>query len=112
LGYSKFLNLLKKSKFVITDSGGIQEEITSHLVNKCAIVVRPNTERPESIESGHSRLLSDFSKNKLVNKIYELYNDLEHGIEFRISPYGVGNSAQRIVDVLLEHYQPVSKILN
>jgi UDP-N-acetylglucosamine 2-epimerase (non-hydrolysing) len=112
LGYSKFLNLLKKSKFVITDSGGIQEEITSHLVNKCAIVVRPNTERPESIESGHSRLLSDFSKNKLENEIYKLNNDLKHGIDFRGSPYGVGNSAQRIVDVLLEHYQPVSKILN
>ena len=112
LGYLKFLNLLKKSRFVITDSGGIQEEITSELINKCAIVVRPNTERPESIESGHCRLLSDFNKNRLVNEIYKLNNDLDHGIELSRSPYGVGDSAQRIVNVLMDHYQPVSKILN
>lgn len=111
MGYSNFLNLLKNSKFVITDSGGIQEEITSNLINKCAIVVRPNTERPESIRSGHSRLLYEFSKDKLLGEIHKLNDDLVNGIDLAQSPYGIGDSSQKIVKALLENCAPISKIV-
>jgi len=37
-------------KFVITDSGGVQEEITSPMINKRALVLRECTERPESVQ--------------------------------------------------------------
>lgn len=112
LGYIKFLKLLQKSTFIITDSGGIQEEITSDLIKKCAIVVRPNTERPESIDSGHTRLLSNFNKDKLLDEINKLNNDIKKGINLSSSPYGIGDSAQRIVNIIKNNYNPPSKILN
>ena len=56
VGYLDFLRLLRKCKFVITDSGGVQEEITSPQINKRALILRDCTERPESVESGHSVL--------------------------------------------------------
>jgi len=49
VGYLDFLRLLRNCKFVITDSGGIQEEITSPMINKRGLVLRDYTERPESV---------------------------------------------------------------
>ncbi len=57
VGYHEFLRLLKNCQFVITDSGGVQEEITSPLINKKALIFRESTERRESIISGHSILV-------------------------------------------------------
>jgi len=54
LGYMRFMNLIFNSSFVITDSGGIQEE-TSYLGIPC-LTVRPNTERPITISQGTNRL--------------------------------------------------------
>ena len=54
VGYREFLGLLSKCRFVITYSRGVQEEITTPLINKRAIILRECTERPESVESGHS----------------------------------------------------------
>ena len=54
VGYFDFLTLLKICKFVISDSGGIQEEVTSPHINKYALILRDSTERPESVASGHT----------------------------------------------------------
>lgn len=54
LGYIDFMSLMYNSRFVITDSGGIQEE-TSYLGIPCA-TLRPNTERPITISCGTNRL--------------------------------------------------------
>lgn len=112
MGYFNFLSLLRKSKFVITDSGGIQEEITSPLINKYALVVRPNTERPESVASGHSRLLTAFSKDNLLNEIQRIEDGLLKDININQSPYGNGDSAQRIVEVIIDQYQTVAKFVS
>ena len=45
---------MKNCQFVITDSGGIQEEITAPQINKKALVLRNSTERYESLLSGHA----------------------------------------------------------
>lgn len=56
LGYFDFINLIKNSKGVVTDSGGIQEE-TSHLGIPCC-TLRDNTERPITIQKGSNKLFS------------------------------------------------------
>lgn len=86
LGYFDFLNLVKQSSGVITDSGGIQEE-TTHLGINCA-TLRDNTERPITISHGTNKLfpIQDISDNtdreitfhlkkKLNKKKIDLWDD-------------------------------------
>ncbi len=54
LGYLDFLALMAKARLVLTDSGGIQEETT--ILGVPCVTIRPNTERPITIESGTNRL--------------------------------------------------------
>jgi UDP-N-acetylglucosamine 2-epimerase (non-hydrolysing) len=55
LGYFDFQKLVRESKFVLTDSGGIQEETT--FLQKPCLTLRPNTERPSTVEIGTNALL-------------------------------------------------------
>lgn len=55
MGYLPFLALLKRSSFILTDSGGVQEEATS--LRKRCFTLRKNTERPSTIESGSNTLI-------------------------------------------------------
>jgi UDP-N-acetylglucosamine 2-epimerase (non-hydrolysing) len=54
LGYKAFMNLIFGCKFVITDSGGVQEE-TTYLKIPC-LTLRPNTERPVTVSEGTNKL--------------------------------------------------------
>jgi UDP-N-acetylglucosamine 2-epimerase (non-hydrolysing) len=54
--YIRFMDLIMRARFVLTDSGGIQEE-TSYLGVPC-LTLRPNTERPITVEKGTNRLCS------------------------------------------------------
>ena len=102
LGYLDFLKLLSKCRFVITDSGGIQEEITSPRINKRAIILRDCTERPESVESGHS-FLCKIDYKTILEQIERLTknNSREKVSE---SPYGSGDAAVKITDILKERF--------
>lgn len=98
LGYIEFMKLVKNSKFVLTDSGGIQEE-TSYFGIPC-ITMRSNTERPITLSEGTSYLagedidLAQYLADYLVRKQY--FN----------APSNIdlwdGKTAQRIFDVLEE----------
>ena len=101
LGYLDFLKLLQKCRFVITDSGGVQEEITSPLINKRAIILRDCTERPESVESGHS-VLCKIEYDAILSEI-EKFNT-EHKSLPNCSPYGDGDAAIKIVDILQDKF--------
>ncbi len=99
LGYLDFLKLLIKCRFVITDSGGIQEEITSPKINKRALILRDCTERPESVESGHSVLCKMEHKAILEQiKIFEM-NDSKN-LPSTKSAYGHGDAAIKIAEIL------------
>jgi UDP-N-acetylglucosamine 2-epimerase (non-hydrolysing) len=98
LGYRDFLKMLNKCRFVITDSGGIQEEITSPRINKRAIILRDCTERPESVESGHS-FLCKIEYKTILDQIERFDMDDSNKITTG-SPYGVGDSAVKITDIL------------
>jgi UDP-N-acetylglucosamine 2-epimerase (non-hydrolysing) len=101
-GYSGFLRLLRKCKFVITDSGGVQEEITSPQINKRSLVLRDCTERPESVESGHS-VLCKIEHNVILEQIKSFQMNDGKSLVTK-SPYGVGDAAIKIVKILEEKF--------
>jgi UDP-N-acetylglucosamine 2-epimerase (non-hydrolysing) len=100
LGYLDFLKMLSICRFVITDSGGIQEEITSPLINKRAIILRDCTERPESVQSGHS-VLCRIEYESILEQIKRFTKD-ESKMKVSESPYGSGDAAIKITDILIE----------
>ena len=57
VGYFEFLVLMKHCSFILTDSGGIQEEASAPNIRKKVFVLRDNTERPESVESGYAEVV-------------------------------------------------------
>lgn len=93
LQHNELLNILKNCRFVITDSGGIQEE--SSFLNKKVIVCRKTTERPEGINSGHIILCEEPSKfNERAETIKSSYT-----VQSKC-PYGNGKSSSKILKLL------------
>jgi UDP-N-acetylglucosamine 2-epimerase (non-hydrolysing) len=94
LSHQDLLNILVKCKFVITDSGGIQEECS--FLGKKAIVCRKETERPEAI--GHTTQLCE-SPAELKSMVFEMMEKYELQYEHQC-PFGDGQSAKKIVKIL------------
>ncbi len=96
-GYLDFLSLMKNCKFVVTDSGGIQEECTSPFLAKKVIVLRDSTERPEAIKNGNVKLMQ-LNHQKIAKQIkFEWEYDFK---KLQLSPYGNGNAARKIITIL------------
>ena len=95
IGYLEFLNLMINSKFVLTDSGGIQEETT--VLNIPCITLRKNTERPITVVQGTNTVVGDDQDKilKEVNKI--LSGKYKKG---KIPQYWDGKAAKRIVRII------------
>ena len=102
VGYLDFLALMKNCAFVLTDSGGIQEEVTAPSINKKVFVLRTSTERPEAVESGHATVVGvDQDRFPLMIK-----RELEHGLStIRGHPYGTGDASKKILDILQEFFE-------
>ena len=99
-GYLDFLALMESCSFVLTDSGGIQEEVTAPSINKNVFVLRTSTERPEAVKSGHAEVVG-VNPTEFPKKIQ---SKLASGSEKpRPEPYGDGKASQRIIDILIEH---------
>lgn len=92
-------NLMKRSYLVLTDSGGLQEEVPS--LGKPVLVLRNVTERPEGIEAGTLKLagvekenIYNLTKELLTNKkVYESMAQAKN-------PFGDGNASARIVEAI------------
>ena len=99
LEYASFVWLLSQCHFVVTDSGGIQEEAPSF--GKPVLIMRKETERPEGIEAGIARLVGTDSES-IYREARRLLDDPEAYDEMAQArnPYGDGQAAQRIVEVL------------
>lgn len=95
-GYKQFISLLKYCKYVITDSGGIQEEVTAPSIQKRAYVLRRSTERTDACRSGHVLLLGENQKTYW----FMIYEDQRQEKYFMPCPYGNGTASKQIVDVL------------
>jgi UDP-N-acetylglucosamine 2-epimerase (non-hydrolysing) len=100
LDYVALVQVMKRSRLIVTDSGGIQEEAPFLAVP--VLVVRETTERPEAIEAGVARLVGT-ARAAIVESACELLtDDAAHGAMARhVSPYGDGHAAPRIVERLL-----------
>lgn len=90
--YNEFISLLAKTKFVITDSGGLQEE-TSFLGKKC-IVCREKTERLEGIDT--FAFLCP-SPNNLADIFYKINSD---HVPYGNCPYGDGHASKRVYEII------------
>ena len=95
LGYFDFGKLVAKSKFVITDSGGIQEETTVYRIP--CITIRENTERPITITDGTNNLAGN-NRELITGFVDQILNDeWKKGI---IPKYWDGKTAERIIAFL------------
>lgn len=99
VGYLEFVFLMHRSKIILTDSGGIQEEAPS--LGKPVVVMRESTERPEGVEAGVVILAGANCKNILEN-VNRLLNDKgEYDRMSKIqNPYGDGLASHKIVSSL------------
>ncbi|MFQ6676178.1 MAG: non-hydrolyzing UDP-N-acetylglucosamine 2-epimerase [Fidelibacterota bacterium] len=92
LKYGEFLHLLSEARFVITDSGGIQEECAAF--RKKVLVCRERTERPEGVEAGFARVVG--------TRIEENFPWANDDPEWKgDNPFGDGKAAERIVASIL-----------
>jgi len=95
--------LLSKSYFILTDSGGLQEEAPS--LGKPVLVLRSETERPEAIEAGTVRL-AGVNRDDIIRLAETLLTDeaVYAAMAEAINPYGDGHASKRIADALLWHF--------
>lgn len=97
LDYLPFVYLMSKSYFLLTDSGGIQEEAPG--LGKPVLVMRDTTERPEAVEAGTVKLVGTDAK-KIEEAVSELIENKTVYLSMAKSqnPYGDGKASGRIVD--------------
>lgn len=100
-------NLMKRSYLVMTDSGGLQEEVPS--LGKPVLVLRNVTERPEGIEAGTLKL-AGIEKDTIYGLAKELLTDdaLYAKMAEAKNPFGDGNASSRIVDAILYEYHRIT----
>lgn len=100
LDYLPFVHLMKRSYFILTDSGGLQEEAPS--LGKPVLVMRETTERPEGVAAGCVEVIGT-DKTRVVQKVVELLEDKRkyERMAKAVNPYGDGQASQKIVQRVL-----------
>jgi UDP-N-acetylglucosamine 2-epimerase (non-hydrolysing) len=96
MGYLDFLKLLANARFVLTDSGGIQEETT--VLGIPCLTIRENTERPVTLTEG-TNILVGVNKARIVDESLRIIDGVDR--EHRIPELWDGKAAQRIVEIIL-----------
>jgi UDP-N-acetylglucosamine 2-epimerase (non-hydrolysing) len=99
--YPEFVWLMDRATVILTDSGGVQEEGPS--LRKPILVMRDTTERPEALETGAVELVGTCAK-RIVASVSRLLTDpAEYARrQIDVNPYGDGQAARRIVNIMLE----------
>jgi UDP-N-acetylglucosamine 2-epimerase len=104
LPYVPFVDLMRRSRLIITDSGGIQEEAPT--LGKPVLVLREKTERPEAVDAGTVRLVGT-DEDSIVAAATTLLEDGEEYLRMTRmhNPYGDGHACDRIASALLAHFE-------
>lgn len=103
LDYAPFVSAMKRAHFIISDSGGVQEEAPA--LAKPVLVVRSETERPEAVEEGVVKLVGS-DEALIVEQAQRLLDDPQAyaAMARGVSPYGDGLASKRIVDILKRYF--------
>jgi UDP-N-acetylglucosamine 2-epimerase len=101
LDYGRFVYLMTRCHFILTDSGGVQEE--APYLRKPVLVMRDTSERMEAIEAGVARLVTS-NRDRIVANAAELLDDPESyaAMANGASPFGDGRASHRILASLAE----------
>ena len=111
LAYEELHWILSRSQFIVTDSGGLQEEATWYPVP--SLVLRNSTERIEAVQSGNAILIGGnmtllrHSIRTLSNTSSSLYKSMSKP-HF---PFGHGNASDQILNILLKHDSPTKTVV-
>jgi UDP-N-acetylglucosamine 2-epimerase (non-hydrolysing) len=101
--YLDLAHLIQKCSFVVTDSGGLQEEAPS--LGKPVLVLRKVTERPEAVKAGTAHVVGT-DRKKIVSEISKLLTNKAHyrRMANAVNPYGDGQASRRIADAVLCYF--------
>jgi UDP-N-acetylglucosamine 2-epimerase (non-hydrolysing) len=103
LNYLDFVYAQSKSYFILTDSGGVQEEAPS--LGKPVLVMRAVTERPEAVSAGTVKLVGTNSDTIVSTALNLIENDAAYAAMTAIhNPYGDGKACERIITSLLQDF--------
>lgn len=107
LGYPYLIYLMEKCFFVLTDSGGIQEEAPS--LGKPVLVMREVTERQEGVKAGTAKLVGT-SYDGIIGNAELLLNDQEeyNRMANSVNPYGNGHTSEKIVSIVKAYFTSCS----
>jgi len=99
LDYKELIYIMNQSYFIMTDSGGIQEEAPS--LKKPVLVLRDNSERMEGVANGNAKLVGT-DKIAIKSTVEKLLKDRGYYESFLLmdNPYGDGNSSERILNIV------------
>ena len=99
VGYEDFIWLMDRTYFILSDSGGVQEEAPS--IGKPVLVMRTTTERPEGVEAGTCRLVGTEPQTIVAeaSKLLDDPSDYARRSALK-NPYGDGLAATRILEIL------------
>jgi len=104
LDYPFLIWIMNKAYFILTDSGGIQEEAPA--LAKPVLVLRKVTERQEGIDAGTSKLVGTEYED-IVAGIRTLLEDelVYNNMASAVNPYGDGNTSCKIIDIVTENFK-------
>lgn len=103
LDYVPLMDVMRRCRLVLTDSGGLQEEAPA--LGKPVLVMRLTTERPEGLEFGTARLVGTETALIVAQVLNLLHDNAAYEAMSRaVNPYGDGHAAERIVQALRWHF--------
>lgn len=103
LEYTAFIHMLDLSYYVLTDSGGIQEEAPG--LGKPVLVMRDTTERPEAVTAGTVKLVST-DYDRITDSCHKLLTDKSAYDKMAMAknPYGDGTASKRITEIIYNYF--------
>ena len=103
MDYEPFVHLMKASYFILSDSGGVQEEAPS--LGRPVLVLREKTERPEAISAGTVKLIG-ITEERVFEEAEKLLSDRAEyeRMSRAVNPYGDGHASERVTQAILNYF--------